>query len=162
MNISERQFQYLQTMGVSLWQSREQFFNKQEQASPEQESTKHESTEPTPVEPSGISESPSALTPTQQTNKAPVIVKKHSFDNIEQVLQAKLITDIAIVLDIELAGIELTDEGIKLGQLIWQFTAKNSIDYKDNVLISPEFCAIASHPMKAKLWVCLAAHINSH
>ena len=162
MNISERQFQYLQTMGVSLWQSREQFFKKPEQARPEQKNTEQESTEPASIEQSDIIESSPAVTPTPQASKVPVVAKKHSFDNIEQVLQAKLITDIAIVLDIASGSIELTDEGVKLGQLLWQFTAKDSIEYKDNTLISPELWAIASKSMKAKLWACLAAHINRH
>ena len=157
MNISERQFQYLQTMGVSLWQSREQFFNKPEQASTEQASTESAS-----CEQSDIIESSSAVTPTPHASKTAVVVKKHPFDNIEQVLQAQLSTDIAIVLDIASGSIELTDEGVKLGQLIWQFTAKDSIEYKDNILISPEPSAIASNPMKAKLWACLTAHINCH
>ncbi|KGK00375.1 hypothetical protein [Thalassotalea sp. ND16A] len=157
MNISERQFQYLQTMGVSLWQSREQFFKK-----PEQANTEHESTEPENIEQPDLSASSPAITPTEQARKAPVVVKKHSFDNIEQVLQAKLITDIAIVLDITSASIKLTDEGVIFGPLLWQFNATDSIEYKDNRLISPELGAITSNAMKAKLWVCLAAHINNH
>ncbi|WNC73410.1 DNA polymerase III subunit psi [Thalassotalea psychrophila] len=150
MNINERQFQYLQTMGVSLWQSRPQFFQNNLPSSDVEQSA----TEPEVV-----------TTKTVKTIEEDVQQESaimHSFDNIEQFFSQPLSIDILIALNCDKSNVLLTTAGVQLDTLLWQFSSDDKCSYKEQTLTTPNLINLSkSNQLKSALWACLCSHINN-
>lgn len=150
MNISERQFQYLHTMGVSLWQSRAEFFLKDNLPQTTDEKI---ATEPN-------------IVATKNTIKAAKNIEiesddKHNFDNIEQFLTHPLSTDILLALNCDKSNVSLSANGVHLDTLLWQFNSGDKCSYKQQTLNTPSLDQLAKdNNFKVELWACLCSHIN--
>ncbi|WOH39100.1 hypothetical protein RI844_07710 [Thalassotalea fonticola] len=150
MNISERQFQYLHTMGVSLWQSRAEFFPKDNLPQTEVEKV---SSEP-------------KVADTNNTIKAAKNVEqeseiKHNFDNIEQFLTHPLSADILLALNCDKSKASLTTTGVQLDGLLWQFNSDDKCDYYQQTLNTPNLDQLTKdNNLKVALWACLCSHLN--
>lgn len=150
MNISERQFQYLQTMGVSLWQSRPHFF----QDNLAQSDAEQIATSPETVTTKVISKSDKNV---QQES-----VSAHDFDSIEQFLTHPLSLDILIALNCDKSKVSLTTAGVQLDTLLWQFNSDDKCCYQEQTLNTPSLTKLAkSNQLKSALWACLCSHINN-
>lgn len=152
MNINERQFQYLQTMGVSLWKSRSHFF---QDNLPSDNTAKAKSS----VASKGITGND---TTTNSKSVSKEHTKMHNFDSIEQFLTHPLSIDILLALNCDKSNASLTAEGVQLDTLLWQFKSDNRCNYHEQTLNTPSLENLAKDKrLKSELWVCLCSHLNN-
>ena len=152
MKISERQFQYLNTMGVSLWQSRPEFFHHENKAPAEDDSV---TLAPT-VDTNNLTPKDSAKSKKERENA-------HDFDNIEQFFTHPLSADILMALNCDKSDVSLTTEGIQLDTLLWHFNSCDKCSYQEQILNTPNLAKLTkSVQLKSALWACLCKHINNH
>ena len=150
MNINERQFQYLQTMGVSLWQSRPQFF---------QDNLPFDRAANGSIASKGVTDNE---TSTNSNNVSEERTTMHSFNSIEQFFAHPLSIDILIALNCEKSKVSLTTAGVQLDTLLWQFNRDDKCSYQEQTLNTPSLTKLAkSNQLKSTLWACLCSHINN-
>jgi hypothetical protein len=152
MAVTEQQFNYLSTMGISLWQPRAGFY-KDKSVQPtvvnnaiDKISTTAHSTQSVPEV---ISATPSIPTSTSISPVKPMFSAEELVDNV-------LLQDILLLLDSHLGAISATAPALKLANLCWQFHDNDECSLQDKQLLTPRLDRIAAnHTIKQQLWALL-------
>ncbi|MEW6998135.1 hypothetical protein AADZ86_10555 [Colwelliaceae bacterium BS250] len=148
MAVTEQQFNYLNTMGISLWQPRTGFY-------------KDKSVQPTDVKNTINKISTTAHSPQSTcevisaTPSTPIIQVKPMF-SAEELVDNVLLQDILLILDTNLGAISATAAALKLADLCWQFHDNDECSLQHKQLLTPRLDRIAAnHTIKQQLWALL-------
>ena len=165
MNLNQRQFTYLQTMGISLWQRKGNFFAEPEAAASQvvdnQVNAEKVTVEPTANTVQNDTGNKSFDTKSKDNLSQVEPITQPPID-IEKALKQQLLVDVAIVLNIAIEDCSLIDQGIQLGPIEWHILNTEQVTCKGNTLITPDFDVIAnSTRLKAQLWSCLVTIVNN-
>lgn len=138
MPLNQKQYQYLDAMGINLWQQkvREKSFK--------------------------ASNQPQALLPADTTErKIEDAIEKPIQEatqrlNLTSLSQSQLFIDILQSINVSLGDISLNHNTLNLGWLNWEIKTEYELSLSGNTLRTPELSSIAkSNTMKAALWKLL-------
>ena len=145
MAVTEQQFNYLNTMGISLWQPRAGFYKDK----PAQPVAVHNAIDKisTTAQPA-----PEVISDTQSTSTS----QEKPMFSAEELVDNVLLQDILLILDTNLDAISATEPALKLAGLCWQFHDNDECSLQDKQLLTPKLERIAAnHTIKQQLWALL-------
>ncbi|WP_068547164.1 DNA polymerase III subunit psi [Thalassotalea crassostreae] len=181
MNINERQFKQLQTMGVSLWQSRSGVFVNVEDESVKADNSKTKST-PTDSSDNACKDNATDVPLTAQTSADPndklterltdtaaeketetlVTTEEVKITFSDNLLKQSIVNDVAIALNVNIAQISLNAFGLDLDGLSWQIGQSEHCELEQNLLTTPAIEDFSNNAeLKRALWLCLSQYLNS-
>ena len=184
MNINERQFKQLQTMGVSLWQSRSGVFDNVEDESVEDESVKADNIQADSSDNANkdnATDAPLAAQtstdlidkPTEKlTDTAPeketetetlATTEEVTITFSDNLLKQSIVNDVAIALNVNIAQISLNAFGLDLDGLSWQIGQSEHCELEQNLLTTPAIEDFSNNAeLKRALWLCLSQYLNNN
>lgn len=155
MAITAKQFHYLETMGVSLWQRRDGFYEDELSSVATPESN---------VKATTTAESKLSKIADIEIAKKPITKPENLSINIplSELINSAFFADILMVLDIKAEQLSQSQSGIVLPSFTWQFSEANKIHFTNDTLTSPITAKIAeSAQLKHQLWLVFTQILNS-
>lgn len=159
MAITAKQFHYLETMGVSLWQRRDGFYT-DELSTVAKPKNKVKATTTAESKLSKVADIEIAKKPEIQPQVKPDTLAINI--PLSELINSDFFADILMALDIKAEQLSQSQSGIVLPSFRWQFSEANIISFADGTLTSPITAKIAeSAELKHQLWLVFTQILNS-
>ncbi|TRX55761.1 DNA polymerase III subunit psi [Thalassomonas sp. M1454] len=152
MAITAKQFHYLNTMGVSLWQRRDGIYA-------DEKTTADKTTEVTKAQAITPEKSPAAKVVKQTETTA---VNDSISVTIDELLNKPMFIDILKALNIAAKDLVEDASGLNLDNFYWLFSQEQNIQYQDKKLITPTIEVISQNSqLKQELWNVFTDLLNA-
>ncbi|WP_394176933.1 hypothetical protein [Thalassotalea litorea] len=135
MSLNRKQFDYLQAMGISVWSAREEKFSSLE--GKDDNSIIIDQSNKIIAELDTLKSHPGITKPTVKSRKEqPRLSQKQQF---EACADSRWFKDLLVWLGVQGDDLSIDDSGIHFGDYDWQFHKKDTIEFSQKRIISPNF-----------------------